>query len=732
MTATQTLVNSLARFTLQLGASSVSIRLLAIMCLWLGGQPMLSLSMGAVSAQDRSAAIARITTGKIHLIMVADTEDFSIGESTTVDLRHVTELFASQVPKHQLQVTKLTGHDVRRRNILDTVGALRINPNLDTVVFYFCGHGGYDQNAKDHFLYGLGRRDACFRSEVRAAIQRFRPQLTVIIADTCSVFQRSPVYAPTGVPTEAATPLFRSLFLEPVGIVDISSTRPDEGAHGDSNGGWFTASFCMYSMLNRDARRSWDEVLNGVSERLKTEHPNAAQTAYAISPLPPLPREEVALPVPDKAVSDQSFSDLASQAFDTSDHYAAVAYSQLTGRYGSAFGYKTREEAEQSALKYVNTADAQVIYWCKNAWIAFAGGKLGGSWGVAWADTEEEATKNALEAGNRNALFGSRIRFCIHANQNALAPARLRIEVPSENTVLLLNGQPTRQTGLLRTFTTPNIESGKQRRYTITILRPSSNTQDQTQDRAVEAKVAAGLVTHVTFPGVGEPRIRTIHPQEDPFSDPQQDTPLTLTAGQAINRTRFGAYVTDSQSGVQVTGVMPNSPATRCQNGDGKNWYLEADDVITHVNGRAVQTEAEYRAAVLASPALLRITVIGGKDNQRYEFTAQLDDTATTQPVINAGQPANRTRFGAYIQNSRSGVQVTGNMPNSPAMRLQHGDGKNWWLEAGDIITHVNGQPVQTEAEYRAAVLESPSTMKISVIGGKDRQRYEFSAQLND
>jgi len=73
MTVTQTLVNEPARFSLHKGGSSVLVRLLAIVYLWLGGQPVLSLSMGAVSAQDRPAAIARVTTSKIHLIMVADT-----------------------------------------------------------------------------------------------------------------------------------------------------------------------------------------------------------------------------------------------------------------------------------------------------------------------------------------------------------------------------------------------------------------------------------------------------------------------------------------------------------------------------------------------------------------------------------------------------------------------------------------------------------------------------------
>ncbi len=263
----------------------VPVKLFAVLFVWLGGLPVLSPSTGVVSAQDRSAVIVRATTGKIHLIMVADTNDFQIGDSFSSDLYHVPELFAENVPKRQLEVTAVSGNDVRRKKILDTIGALRINSDLDTVVFYFSGHGAFDPDRKEHLFFGLGRSDFCFRSEIQKAIQQLRPQLTVIIADTCSVYYRTPVPAPAYPPAETVTPAFRSLFLEPVGLIDINSSQPGQEAGGNSNGGWFTSTLCSYLREQQKTRLDWQTVLQAVNRSVQGI-PRAAQTAYAVSPLP--------------------------------------------------------------------------------------------------------------------------------------------------------------------------------------------------------------------------------------------------------------------------------------------------------------------------------------------------------------------------------------------------------------------------------------------------------------
>ena len=498
MTATQTLVNGLARFSFHLGASSVPIRLLAIVCLWLGGQPLLSPSTGAVSAQDRSAAIARITTGKIHLIMVADTDDNRIGDSFRSDLYHVPELFAENVPKRQLVVTEISGRDVHRRMILDTVGALKINPDLDTVVFYFSGHGAFDPKTKEHFFYGLGQRDSCFRSEIQKAIQQFRPQLTVILADTCSVYHRTPVPTPFHPPGDIVTPAFRALFLEPVGLIDINSSQPGQEAEGDSTGGWFTSTFCSYLRERQNTPLNWQTVLQAVNRGVKTRW-RAVQTAYAVSPLPEANKGAVG---------------------------------PLAPVQGVRFGAAAERTARGTRLGGVEVT--QVI-----------------------ANTPSTRMRSRKDGGQYQLVSGRDV--ITHINGEAITTYdefRQAIAASPNDMVVRVYDRLTRST--------------------------------------LDYDVSLGEA------GAG--------------------------VAQPANRTRFGAYIQNSRSGVQVTGVMANSPATRCQNGDGKNWYLEAGDVITHVNGQPVQSDAEYRAAIMESPSAMKISVIGGKDRQRYEFSAQLND----------------------------------------------------------------------------------------------------------
>jgi|GEM_PF-1982926 len=498
MTITASRLRKSAHVTICPGAASAIVRMLALLFVWLGGLSVLSPSTGAVYAQERAAAIARITTGKIHLIIVADTDDFKIGESVASDLYHVTDLFGAHVPPHQLQVTTLSGKDVRRKRILETVAAIKINPNLDTVVFYFSGHGAFDPNTKQNFLYGLGQQDACLRSEIREVIQQFRPQLTVIIADTCSIFHRTPVPAPANPPAEIVTPAFRSLFLEPVGLVDINSSQPEQEAEGNSNGGWFTSTFCDYLHDRKNQRLSWNNLLMDVNRGVKSKW-RANQTAYAVSPLPQ-PNNGTA--GPQTPVQGVRFG-AAAQATARGTHLGGVEVTQVIA--GSA---ATRIQNRKDGGQYRLVVDRDIITHI-----------------------------NGIPISTYNEF-----RQAIAASPN--------------NMVIRVFDRATRSTA--------------------------------------DYDVALGVA--------GEP------------------------VPQLANRTRFGADVRDSRSGVHVTKVQANSPAMRCQNGDGQNWFLEAGDLITHVNGEAVQTEAQYRAAVLASPTAMQITVIGRKDRKRYNFSVQLND----------------------------------------------------------------------------------------------------------
>jgi hypothetical protein len=78
------------------------------------------------------------------------------------------------------------------------------------------------------------------------------------------------------------------------------------------------------------------------------------------------------------------------------DTYAAIAYSESSGRYGYSYGYSTRAAAEDRAVTECNTDDAKVVIWCRNAYCALAVSDEG-AYGYAWATTERQAKSIASQ-----------------------------------------------------------------------------------------------------------------------------------------------------------------------------------------------------------------------------------------------------------------------------------------------------------------------------------------------
>ncbi len=80
---------------------------------------------------------------------------------------------------------------------------------------------------------------------------------------------------------------------------------------------------------------------------------------------------------------------------------AAIAYSPATGQYGYAYNYRSKSEAEKTALADCGADDARIVCWVKDGFCALALGDDKAWWGVGWqygsgAGTEE-AKKAALE-----------------------------------------------------------------------------------------------------------------------------------------------------------------------------------------------------------------------------------------------------------------------------------------------------------------------------------------------
>ena len=97
------------------------------------------------------------------------------------------------------------------------------------------------------------------------------------------------------------------------------------------------------------------------------------------------------------------------------DYYAAIAFSESTWNFGSAYRYGSREEAEKAAVGYCGASDARPVISTHNGWCALAFGLLHSAWGTGSGETAEEATTVALAVAGQYTSASCRIVASVSA-----------------------------------------------------------------------------------------------------------------------------------------------------------------------------------------------------------------------------------------------------------------------------------------------------------------------------
>jgi hypothetical protein len=80
-------------------------------------------------------------------------------------------------------------------------------------------------------------------------------------------------------------------------------------------------------------------------------------------------------------------------------HFAAIAYSQLTGQYGYASRANNLTDAEANAVANCGAADAQVVAWVQNGWAAFARSSDGRTFNYGVSGRSLESAQNMALRG---------------------------------------------------------------------------------------------------------------------------------------------------------------------------------------------------------------------------------------------------------------------------------------------------------------------------------------------
>jgi hypothetical protein len=112
-----------------------------------------------------------------------------------------------------------------------------------------------------------------------------------------------------------------------------------------------------------------------------------------------------------------------------SGYYAAIAYSQKTGRIGySARQARTKTAADAYAIRMCASPDAKVFIWGRDEWVAAAviDGHIGTA-GFGRGRSSDEAQQKALdEAAKRAHGNAYHVALCVHSGGNRLSDERLR------------------------------------------------------------------------------------------------------------------------------------------------------------------------------------------------------------------------------------------------------------------------------------------------------------------
>lgn len=234
--------------------------------------------IGLALAGDRPARGATL-----HLVIACITEDGTNQRGPKnrwlFNGDRMEELFEQQVAPEQLRIVRVPTSPMTANSVLGFVQQLRgVGPD-DALMFYYAGHGGYDEANRQYFGL-LPSHDNLYRQTLFNALLQHRPRLMVLVTDCCYVF------SPTGEPpilgaqppagkAQQTSPLFRALFFKTKGTVDLTSAARDQFSYWvgrDMTGGsLFGSSFRGVLADCADQELTWPQVVHRVRKRTAAE-----------------------------------------------------------------------------------------------------------------------------------------------------------------------------------------------------------------------------------------------------------------------------------------------------------------------------------------------------------------------------------------------------------------------------------------------------------------------------
>jgi hypothetical protein len=213
----------------------------------------------------------------LHAVLVGDVSP-SAGwgkytGSVAMDLTQVSTSISENMPESRVHLIRLEieeDQDSSPANLLDAVSRIEAKSG-DAILFYFTGHGSADDQG--HYL--ALAQGKLYRKDLLDALVRKNGKMVALITDCCNTRSDGYLYAAPYIHVErprSPTPLFKKLFFETEGVVDINSSSPGQSSFfapikegpPDSLGSIFTLEWVKWNSQEKSKPRSWDELVRSV------------------------------------------------------------------------------------------------------------------------------------------------------------------------------------------------------------------------------------------------------------------------------------------------------------------------------------------------------------------------------------------------------------------------------------------------------------------------------------
>lgn len=177
---------------------------------------------------------------------------------------------------------------------------------------------------------------------------------------------------------------------------------------------------------------------------------------------------------------------------------------------------------------------------------------------------------------------------------------------------------------------------------------------------------------------------------------------------QEVNQTLADSFGLDRPEGALVSGVEPGGPADQAG--------LKAGDVIRQANGQPIIASGDLPAAIgLAKPGDL-VTLEVWRQGRSETVPARLGDAIEPKALVaKADAGVGRGRLGLALRPLQPQEKRQTGLSGGLLVEDVAGAAERAGLEPGDVLMAVNGTPVQSVEQVRAAVAKASKSVALLI-----------------